>query len=69
MRIGDIGNDPGGNKYNKRIQDDFLVPGGKVHLDPLIRRVNGGKDYRFKMIQPLLKRLRNNKIKGTRYVE
>jgi hypothetical protein len=69
MRIGDIGRDPGAERYNARIQDDFMVPGGKIHLDPLIKKINGGKDYRFKMIRPLHERLRENKYKGVRYVK
>jgi len=69
MRIGDIGNDPGGDKYTKRIEDDFLVPGGKLVLDPIIRKVNGDKHYRFKMVRPLHDRLRQNKFNGLRYVE
>lgn len=69
MRIGNVGSDPGSSKYNARVQDDFLVPGGKFYLDPLIKKVNGNKDYRFKMIRPLHDRLRDNKHKGVRYVE
>jgi hypothetical protein len=69
MRIGDIGNDPGGERYFKRIEDDFLIPGGKIHVDQMIRKLNGNKDYRFKMVRPLHDRLRENRYKGVRYVE
>ena len=68
MRIGDVSVDDREKKYFRRVENDFKVPGGMVYLDRLVTRVNGGKMYRFKMVGPLMRRLRENRFKGIQYV-
>lgn len=69
MRIGDIGKDAASKDLFKRVEDDFMIPGGRIYTREMIKKVNGGKTYRFKMVTPLLQMLREEQHKGKRYVE
>lgn len=69
MRIGDISNDAGGFRYIGMVNHNFRYFGGKLFLDKIIRRVNGGKLYRFKMVRPLHQRLLDRINEGVTYAE
>lgn len=69
MGIRNVSNDPDSEKYLADVLSDFIVPGGKITLDPLIKKVNGGKSYRFKMTRRRKAKIKELQRSGTRYVE
>lgn len=69
MRIGNISEDPGSERYFVDPENDFKVAGGKIYLTEDVLKRNGSRMYRFKLVHKYIKILREKRNSRVRYLE
>lgn len=69
MYLGNINNEPGSERYESHVFNDFKIVGGKIANSSITKRLNGQKTYRFKMTREWIGKLRSAQYSGKQYVE